>query len=218
MIKNWIIFLFLQEYADFSRVVHFNLQKNNKRRFWSGLILSMMIRKPGWVVCVCVCEETTFLQLCSNSNNIRGARRLTGLTCKKNSINVKHPSSSIKHVSKYHIFNGRLTLWRAARVAGMRSDCGPAGRMCCRARLSWLSTLSSLSSSVGTPARGHRAEVTTLPVEPYWGSGSPRLGPGPPEGLQRKPEDLQQMAFFLKSAVWLLSLQDRDASGRLESC
>lgn len=28
----------------------------------------------------------------------------------KNSINVIHPSTSIRRVSKYHVFNGRLTL------------------------------------------------------------------------------------------------------------
>lgn len=56
------------------------------------------------------------------------------------------------------------------------------------------------------------AQVMTFPAEPYWGSGSYCLGPGPSDGLQCNSEGLQQMA---DAAFFNLPL-DFSLSGRSE--
>lgn len=78
------------------------------------------------VCCACANETSDCSQ--SRSSTIIASEAHRGLNkrrrdqnrlVKRKSINVIDPSTSIKCVSKYHILNGRLTLWKNAGVTSL---------------------------------------------------------------------------------------------------
>lgn len=80
-------------------------------------------------LCVCcACANETSYCSQSRSSTIIASEAHRGLNkrrrdqnrlVKRKSINVIDPSTSIKCVSKYHILNGRLTLWKNAGVTSL---------------------------------------------------------------------------------------------------
>lgn len=134
---------------------------------------------------ICVCVRETGICRQSRSSTWITSEAHIGLNKRRhdqnwlvtNSINVIDPSIPIKHVSKYHVSNARLTLWKRAGVAS----------------LGWRGTLGQHKQDVLTGALAADCFAVLAQLQkdmefrlwlPQWshtgGSGSSCLGFGPP--------------------------------------